>query len=495
MINIAKLQRQYSYPLKIIQFGEGNFLRAFWDKAIHELNTSALFQGQICVVQPLPIGNLELLARQNFLYHTLLQDGEEEELILVESIKEGINPYKDFEGFRNLALNPDIKFIISNTTEAGIILDEHDSIHKSPPDSFPGKLLVLLHCRYTVFHGETGSGFHIIPCELVDNNGEQLSAILEKLSILNNLGEKFIQWLREENIFYNTLVDGIVTGYPEKDIPELEKRLGCKDEALVKGEKYQLLMIEKKGGFGRDLPIERAALEVLFTEDLSKHRNMKVRILNGFQTILALCGYLGGLNTVRQALDDAALNKMMKSGLWKEILPSLPYPLQDSEAFAKQVLIRLDNPHIEHRLLDINLNAWSKYQSRLQPSMESWLSEVPVFLIFGLALLIHYYRIVVKRDAAYFGISKTGYYPLYDTEERLHTLKKIWDQYREDQWNTEQLCEKIFQSKKLWTKIPVLSDEGWKMLVNYLSILNNEEWISPVDVFHSAYPTDRIHSR
>jgi tagaturonate reductase len=470
MKHITEYNRQYDYPVRIVQFGEGNFLRAFWGKAVDELNKKNIFKGQICVVQPIERGRLTEFKEQNYLYNVCLQSAGSEELALIESIKTGIDPYVDFNGFIELAKNSDVRILISNTTEAGIVLDEEDSFDNRPPSSFPGKVICFLYTRYCEYKGRPGSGLLIFPCELIENNGNELKRIIFELADRFNLGSEFKHWLEEENVFYNTLVDGIVTGYPGSETKMFKERLGYDDRMLVKGETYQLLVIEGDERFKDELPVSESALNVVWTQDLDYYRKIKVRIMNGFQTIMSLCGFLSGLKTEREALNHPVLGDFMKKGLYTEIVPSLPYSDEDKMAFSEKMLNRLNNPYIEHLLKDINLNSFSKFQSRIQPSIKYWESEDELlpFLMFSTAVLLSFYRIENVEDGAYYGNSCGIKYPVYDTPQNLRTLYEINIEADKNNFSTEKLCSRIFTEKKLWLHLPEFSTEKIKMISAFM---------------------------
>ncbi|MHA1692826.1 MAG: tagaturonate reductase [Candidatus Heimdallarchaeaceae archaeon] len=458
MKSIIEYQRQYDYPIRIVQFGEGNFLRAFWGKAIDELNKKEIFKGQICVIQPIVIGKLETLEQQDYLYNVCLQDADNEDLVLVESIKTGINPYSDFDSFTEIAKNPDVRIIISNTTEAGIVLDPEDSFDRFPPDSFPGKLLLFLYTRYKEFGNSPGRGLLILPCELIENNGTVLKRILLALVDKFSINSDFKKWLNKECIFFNTLVDGIVTGYPALEEKLFEEKLGYKDQMIVKGETYQLLVIEGDESYRDELPLTEAVLNVIWTKDLDFYRKIKVRIMNGFQTVMSLTGFLSGLNTEREALNHYIIGEFMRNGLYNEIIPTLEYAEEDKLSFAKIMLERLNNPQIEHLLNDINLNSFSKFQSRIQPSIAFWNSDSLPFLMFSTAILLKFYCIEEYKDGLYYANSCGKKYPVYDTPQNLKTLYNLRRESNRLNHSTKEYCSAVLHERTLWLQPLKLSE-------------------------------------
>lgn len=443
-------QRSYDYPIKIVQFGEGNFLRAFWDKAIDELNKKGLFKGQIAVVQPIERGKIDILTDQNCLYTVVLQSKGSESYTKVESIKKAIDPYKDFNAFLELAHLDSVRYIFSNTTEAGIVFDDEDDLFATPPRSFPVKLLRFLKERFDVL-GEKESGLLIFPSELIENNGNKLKEVLFKLAEKYNLSNDFITWLENENHFFNTLVDGIVTGYPHDEIEELENKLGYKDQMLVKGESYQILVVQGDLSYQNEFPIKEAQLNVVWTDDLAPYREIKVRILNGFQTHMSHIGYLANVETEREAINHEILGPYLNDLLYKEIVPTLPFPQKDVLDFSETALERLDNPYIRHLLSDINLNSFSKFQSRLQPSLMWWTTneEKPIRLLFALAATLAFYSIKEKEGNRYKGHCCNLTYPVFDTPAILETLYNYNIKFGD---NALEYCQAVLKDKGLWLK-------------------------------------------
>lgn len=464
MKTLRASDRTYDHPVRIVQFGEGNFLRAFWDKAMHELNVDGVFKGQIAVVQPIERGKVADLARQDYLYTVCLQSQGEESITKVESIKTGIDPYTQFDRFLELAKSPDLRFVFSNTTEAGIVFDEEDSLDASPPRSYPAKLLLFLLTRYRAFAGKKGSGLLIFPSELIENNGDALKRVLVKLAEKFALGHAFLEWLEKENAFFNTLVDGIVTGFPKDEIDALQGRIGYEDQMLVKGETYQILVIKGDESFRKEFPIEHAKLNVVWTDDLRPYRDIKVRVMNGFQTHLSHIGYLAGIETEREALNDTQLGPYLHKMLFEEIVPSLAFPREDVIKFADKMIHRLDNPYIKHLLRDINLNSFSKFQTRLQPSMEYWTRQgkEPVGLLFALAATIAFYTVVRKEGKDYHGSCCGLDYPVFDTPAILKSLQELYAKHKDAD---RSYCLELLGDKGLWMSVPVLTERASEMVV------------------------------
>ncbi len=373
-------------PVKVVQFGEGNFLRAFVDWMFDIMLEKGLYDGRVAIVQPIEKGRCRLLDEQDGMYTVLLRgikDGTEVvNKRVVKSIASTVNPYTDYGDYLKLAKNPDIELIVSNTTEAGIAYDGGDSPEDSPPSSFPGKLTVFLYRKFST----CGGRLHILPCELIDRNGDTLRRIVLRLAEEWGMGEDFIKWVKEEVLFHNTLVDRIVTGYPSDEMENLQEDAGYTDEMYDTGEYYHLWVIEGE----KFLPLNEAGLNVVWTHDMTPYRTRKVRILNGAHTMTVPVAYLAGLETVGECIADETVLKYMKKGIYDEIIPTLDLPEKELLEYADDVLERFSNPYIKHRLLDISLNSISKFKVRVLPSITAFHEKegrLPETLVFSLAAL------------------------------------------------------------------------------------------------------------
>lgn len=377
---------------RIIQFGTGNFLRGFADYFIDKLNKDGLYDGSVVIVSPTDSKQVEIINSQKGKYNLYLRGIENGKEICerteINSVSRAINPYKDFESFVELANNPDIRFIISNTTEAGIAFSADDKITDRPAKSFPAKLTQLLYARF-----KAGlSGFVILACELIDNNAKQLEKYIIEYARLWNLEDAFISWIKEGNTFANTLVDRIVTGYPKDEAEKLCRDIGCSDKLLDTAEPYHLWVIE--GNFESELPLQKAGLNVIWTNDVSPYKKMKVRILNGSHTSLVFPSLLCGVETVRESLEDKDLRAFLNACLFDYILPQLEKSEENAQ-FADAVLERFANPFIRHMWQSIALNSVSKFVARVLPSITDCVSNENTLskpLVFSLACLIEYYK-------------------------------------------------------------------------------------------------------
>ena len=382
------------YPTKVIQFGEGNFLRAFIDWQIQQMNKQGLFQGGIAVVQPIGKGMTKVLDEQDDLYTTLLEgklNGQKvQDHEIIESINETIRPYEDYQSYLDLAKNDDIQFIFSNTTEAGIAFDENDKLTDQPQNSYPGKLTALLYERFKL--GK--KGFQIIPCELINHNGNTLKEIVLKYAQLWNLGQDFVDWINQENDFYATLVDRIVPGYPKERAAGLEKEWNYHDRLIVKAEPFLIFVIEGDKKLEKLLPLKEAGLNVVVTDDMQPYRNRKVSLLNGPHTSMSPIARLAGIDTVGQVMKDPDFYKFINDEMYQEIIPTVALPEQELNDYAEGVKERFENPYVNHELSSIALNSISKFQARLLPTFKRYFAKekkLPLRITLALASYLKIY--------------------------------------------------------------------------------------------------------
>lgn len=383
---------------RIIQFGEGGFLRSFVDMFVNIMNEKGLFDGKVVVVQPIEKGLVNVLNEQGGVYHQYLRGIENGEVINsmteVHSISRGINPYTDYAAYLELAHNPDMRFIVSNTTEAGIEYLGTERLDDAPPKSFPAKLTALLHERY-----KAGlPGFIILCCELIDHNADFLREYVLKYAELWGLGEGFKTWIERENSFCNTLVDRICTGYPRDEAEELCRQLGCEDRLINTAEIFHLWVIE--GDHEDELPLKKAGINVIWTSDVTPYKKRKVRILNGAHTSMVLAARLYGLSTVGECLNDDTVRAFLKKALDEEIIPTLGSTEEDV-TFGAAVLERFSNPFVKHQLLSIALNSVSKFKARVLPTILEYREKygrLPQCLTMSLAALIAFYRTDEAND-------------------------------------------------------------------------------------------------
>ena len=382
----------------IMQFGEGGFLRGFVDYFFHKLNEQGLYDGKIVVVQPIENGMCQMLADQNCEYNLFLRGIDNGQVVNehthVTSISRALNPYTQYQEYMKLAENPDLRVIVSNTTEAGIEYLGTEKITDTPPKSFPAKLTQFLYKRFQLGL----KGFILMPCELIDNNGDNLKACVLKYADLWELDDRFKNWLEQENDFCNTLVDRIVTGYPRDEIEELTKQIGYTDNLINTAEIFHLWVIE--GHHEDELPFNQAGYNIVWTDDAKPYKKRKVRILNGGHTSMVLGAYLYGLETVGECLKDEKVSAFLKKCLFDEIVPTLGNTETDIK-FAEAVLERFSNPFIKHQLLSIALNSVSKFQVRVLPTILEYKEQFgsyPTALTASLAALIAFYKTDKAND-------------------------------------------------------------------------------------------------
>lgn len=380
----------------VIQFGEGGFLRGFADYFLQKLKEKELFDGSVVIVQPIEKGMCEILEQQNCEYNLFLRGIDHGEVVdehtHIDVISRCINPYRDFDSYRKLAENPDFRFIVSNTTEAGIVFEADNKFEDAPAKSFPGKLTQLLYRRY-----ELGlNGFIILSCELIDHNGEELEACCQQYADLWNLGEAFKAWMKSENDFCSTLVDRIVTGFPRDEHAALCERIGEQDNMMDTAEIFHLWVIQ--GDHEEELPLQKAGFNVVWTDNVDPYKKRKVRILNGAHTSMVLGAHLYGLETVGECLKDERVSAFLRKCIFEEIIPTIG-DTEDNRKFGAAVLERFSNPFIRHLLLSIALNSVSKFKARVIPTILEYKEQnntCPEALTFSLAALIAFY----KTDAA-----------------------------------------------------------------------------------------------
>lgn len=382
----------------VIQFGEGGFLRGFVDYFFQKLKEKELFVGSVVIVQPIEKGMCEMLEKQGCEYNLFLRginDGKVvDEHTHIDVISRCVNPYSDNAAYMALAENPDFRFIVSNTTEAGICFEGDNKFEDAPAHSFPGKLTQLLYKRFQLGL----PGFIILSCELIDHNGEELLKCCEQYADLWNLGDDFKAWLKNENDFCSTLVDRIVTGFPRDEHAALCERIGQQDNMMDTAEIFHLWVIQ--GDHEDELPLQKAGFNVVWTDNVDPYKKRKVRILNGAHTSMVLGARLYGLETVGECLKDEKVSALLKKCIFEEIIPTIG-DTEDNRAFGAAVLERFSNPFIKHLLLSIALNSVSKFKARVLPTILEYKEEkgaYPQGLTFSLAALIAFYRTDEAND-------------------------------------------------------------------------------------------------
>lgn len=398
-MSLEEKKLKTDYPIKVLQFGEGNFLRAFVDYMIDIANKSGSFGGSIAIVKPISFGSLDAFKEQNNRYTVVLRGKENGKTVdssrIITSVSKVLDCADDYDEFMSLAREKDLRFIVSNTTEAGIVFDENDSF-EGLPSTYPGKLTKFLYERYNAFGGQKNKGLIILPVELIEDNGKKLKECVLALADIWNLPQDFKNWISENNIFCSTLVDRIVTGFPKGKgaADELYAKLGYEDKLVDIGEPFALWVIESEQDISSELPFDKIGLPVIFTDNLKPYRERKVRILNGAHTSSVLAGYLYGLDIVRDCMNDAVMGKFIRKIVLDEIAPQINLPFSEIEEFAQSVFERFENPFIDHALLSISLNSVSKWKARVLPSFKDYVKKnkmLPKLITFSFAALLAFY--------------------------------------------------------------------------------------------------------
>lgn len=429
-------------PVKVIQFGEGNFLRAFVNYTIDKLNNEANFNAGVVVIQPIAQGLVSMLNEQDGLYNLFLKglkNGKEiEEKRLVTCIQDGIDPYKNYEDYLALAKEEELSFLVSNTTEAGISFNPEDSLESTPHSSFPAKVTALLYRRYQHFKGASDKGLTIIPCELINNNADTLKSIILKYAAQWELETEFTTWIEKDNSFHNTLVDRIVPGYPKDEIESYQSQLEYEDKLIVTAEVFLLWVIEGGASLKQKIPFDKIDENILVVEDMQPYRTRKVRILNGAHTVMVPFSLMYGNETVKETVDNDFTGNFVKNAVFEEINETLDLSQSELQSFGSDVFDRFRNPFIKHQLSSIALNSVSKFKVRVLPSVLAYQKKyvvLPVHLTFAFACLIRFYK----------GEWKGKVLPVQDDEQVKSQFKKYWELS-----SFKQTAEKVLSNKEYW---------------------------------------------
>ena len=454
-------------PEKVIQFGEGNFLRAFVDWIIFNMNEKTDFNGSVVVVQPIENGMIDMLNGQDCLYHVNLQGLDNGEpvnsLTKIDVISRALNVYTQNDEFMRLAEQPEMRFVISNTTEAGITFDPTCKFTDKPASSYPGKLTQLLYHRYEYFKGDMSKGLIVFPCELIFLNGHKLKECILQYIELWQLGAEFKDWFLHACGVYATLVDRIVPGFPRKEIDEIKAKLGYDDNMVVQGEFFHLWVIEAPASIADEFPADKAGLNVLFVPSEEPYHERKVTLLNGPHTVLSPVAYLSGINIVRDACQHPVVGKYINKVMCEELMETLNLPKEELQKFAADVLERFVNPFVDHQVTSIMLNSFPKYETRDLPGLKTYLArkdELPKGLVLGLAAIITYYKGGVREDGAEIVPN--------DAPEIMALLKELWAT-----GDTRKVAEGVLAEESIWKSnlnaVPGLTD----LVVQYLDSIQS----------------------
>ena len=457
-----KNHRKSREPIKILQFGEGNFLRAFVDWFIQKMNDSNQYHGHVVVVQPLSQGRVKNLQEQDGLYTLILQGINEQGQAVINShiidvLDDFVNPYDEYQKYLNYFSSSDLEVVISNTTEAGIYYEAKDvdcDMNNNTPISYPGKLFAGLKRRFETFHGERPLA--IIPCELIDDNGIKLKEVLLHLARERKESEKFINYLMDGCHFTNTLVDRIVPGFPRQDFAKLCEQFGYIDNNMVKGEYFHLYVLQQEDFIEKRFPVDKIGLNAIYVKDVHPYKKRKVRILNGAHSSLVPVAYLAGFDEVGQSLLNPLVNQFLTAEINEEIVPTIK--IAGVNKFADDVMARFKNPFVNHKLMAIALNSISKFRERDIPTIidDIKAQRKVSHLCFALASLICFYRGYRINDGVKESIA------LNDKPEFIKKFNEYWEKYEKDH-SVSSLVKSVLANTSFWgqdlNKIERLSQE------------------------------------
>ncbi|SEW28920.1 tagaturonate reductase [[Clostridium] fimetarium] len=428
-----QISKAVDRPVKVLQFGEGNFLRAFVDYMFDVTNEKTDFNGGVVIVKPIQFGNLDRFHEQECQYTLQLrgfENGQPKKVTrIITSVVDAVAAIEDYQKYEDYAKCETLRFVVSNTTEAGIVFDETDDFNALPPKTYPGKLTKILFDRFKAFNGAQDKGLILIPCELIADNGINLKKCIMQFVDLWELGDEFKAWLESACSFCSTLVDRIVPGYPRDEADALCEEFGYEDQLIVTAEIFGLWVIESDkdlDALRKELPFNEAGLPVVFTKDHHPYKERKVRILNGSHTSFVLASFLAGNDLVKQSMDDPTIRKYMEETLFDEVIPTLSLSPEDCKEFAAAVSERFQNPFIKHKLLDISLNSVSKWEARCLPSFLGYVEKfgkLPKYLTFSIAALMSFYTSQKAGEMSLVGNRNGEEYTIRDDKDVLDFFK------------------------------------------------------------------------
>ena len=473
-----KLFNKPERKIKIMQFGEGNFLRAFVEWIIQDMNDKKAIEADVVLVQPMPFGRVKELGEQDGLYTLRLEGIDGGKKIknsqVINVVGDCLNPFTDYERFLKYGESEDLEVIISNTTEAGIAVDPTDTDFSVCPKSYPGKLLALLKRRYDKFKGAKDKGLCIIPCELIDNNGDELYRCLVELATINKMDKKFIEWIKTANHFTSTLVDRIVPGYPRNEIEDIQKETGYIDNNVVKDEIFHLWVLKKEAKIQEVFPADATGLNVIFADDIKPYKQRKVKILNGSHTAMVPVAYLCGIDTVGEAVNDPTIGQFVRDFVFDEVNPTIDLPADQMTAFANSVIERYQNPFIRHELMSIALNSTTKFKTRLLPTLLDYVKikgELPKHLVFAYSALVLFHK----------GKRGDEEIKLNDDPAYLAKWKELWDGFKGDYLT---LAKNALGWTEAWgMDMNTIHPELTQTVATYLSAMDKKGMRAAVDCF------------
>ena len=443
----------FDLPEKILQFGTGVLLRALPDYFVDKANRQGIFNGRILVIKSTSTGDTEDFRIQDGMYSLSIRGMESgrqiDDHVICSAISRVLSARSQWTEILASAANRQLEIIISNTTEVGLQL-VRESIFQQPPASFPAKLLAFLFERYKIFDGMPETGMLIVPTELLIDNGQKLKSILLELAEFNKLSPEFIDWLVSHNRFCSSLVDRIVPGKPDIDTKDqLEKKWGYRDNLLAVCEPYRLWAIEGDDSVRKSLSFYSADAGVVITPDITKYRELKLRMLNATHTLSCGLAFLSGFKIVNAAMEDGLFETYISRLMMDEISPAIPYPIDEEEKnnFGLAVLDRFRNPYLQHQWLSITMQYSSKMFMRILPVLYKYYDLVrkpPELISIGFAAYILFMRPVKKESGKYFGLLDNQYYLIND--DRAEHFHGIWDEL-----SVDVIVNKVLSNEDLWS--------------------------------------------
>jgi tagaturonate reductase len=442
----------FNLPEIILQFGTGVLLRALPDYFVDKANRQGIFNGRILVIKSTSTGETDAFARQDGMY-TLSVRGLDDGVVvnqpvICSAISRVLSANHQWEIILEAASSVDLQIIISNTTEVGVQLIK-ESIYQNPPVSFPAKLLAFLFERFKIFEGSPESGMVIIPTELLTDNGKKLKSIISELAVYNELEPTFLAWLDTHNRFCSSLVDRIVPGKPDPATKEqLEKEWGYEDDLMSVCEPYRLWAIEGDESVRKILSFYSVDDGVIITPDITKFKELKLRMLNATHTLSCGLAYLSGFKTVRSGMEDELFEFYIENLMMDEISPAIPYTISENEKreFGLKVLDRFRNPYLQHQWFSITMQYSSKLAMRVLPVLNRYyelFKKPPELISMGFAAYILFMRPVKKDSDKYFGILDNQYYLIND--DRASEFFGLWDE-----GSVELVVNRILSNIKIW---------------------------------------------
>ncbi|WP_051302548.1 tagaturonate reductase [Salibacterium aidingense] len=448
-----QLQANKDLPVKVLQVGEGNFMRAYFDWMIEHMNRQGLFNGSVVALQPTPHGRkLPDLQAQDNAYTVQLRGQLDGKIVdradVVTAISTSINPYEQWEQVVEAAKEPTLEILASNTTEAGLTYQEEAWKPEESPLSFPGKVAQLLYERFQAFNGDPEKGLVLLPCELVERNGDVLQELVLRKIDDWSLGDEFRQWVLAHNEFCQTLVDRIVTGYPV-NIEAFQEKLGYEDRLLTVAEPYHLFVIEGGERARQLLPLQDAGLNVAYAP-IKDYAELKIRLLNAPHTMMFALAHLYGVDTVYEAMQNEDIRAFIEGAMDHAIKPVLPYDEKEKDSFAKGVLERFENPYQRHMLTDLGQNAVQKFGTRVQPLWTRWKNgeEANRYFALALASILVYYQPEEKGQEKVQGQALGREMPLRESAEMIDFMYNSWQQFHNGDLSIAGLVDAFFEKQE-----------------------------------------------